>query len=95
MRLRIGWSVAQDAAAGTRLGPKMVDVSRRKTRNVILVPTEHIAIVAELKERIGPRQAAKELGFGRDALLGILANGEAAPGTVSLLRAALVKRGTL
>ena len=72
----------------------MVDVSRRKTRNVIRVPVEQIAIVAELKESLGPRQAAKELGFGRDALLGIIANGEASPGTLSLLREALRRRGT-
>ncbi|HEX3850350.1 MAG TPA: hypothetical protein VHW01_05250 [Polyangiaceae bacterium] len=72
----------------------MANVSRRPTRNVIRVPVEQIAIVAELKERLGPRQAAQQLGFGRDALLGIIANGEAAPGTVALLREALAKRGT-
>jgi hypothetical protein len=59
---------------------------------VIRVPVEQIALVAELKERLGPREAARQLGFGRGAMLGIIANGEAAPGTVALLREALARR---
>lgn len=53
-----------------------------------------IAAVAELHQRLGPRQAAQELGVGRGALLGVIATGQAMPGTVALLREALAKRGT-
>lgn len=93
VRLRISRSVAHGLRRCPILGLKMVNVNRRRTRNVIRIPVEQIAVVAELKERIGPRAAAQQLGFSRVALLGIIANGEAAPGTASLLREALARRG--
>jgi hypothetical protein len=71
----------------------MVEINRRAPRNVVRIPVEHIAFVAEIKERFGAREAAKQLGFGRGAMLGIIANGEASPGTLALLREALARRG--
>ena len=73
----------------------MVDNSNRHGGpRVIRVPVEFCAVVVELQERLGPSQAAKELGLGRAALLGIAATGKALPGTVALLREALARRGT-
>jgi hypothetical protein len=53
---------------------------------------EQVAAVAELHQRLGPREAAKQLGIGRGALLGVIATGQAMPGTVALLREALARR---
>jgi hypothetical protein len=72
----------------------MVAINRHGGPRVIRVPVEFCAVVAELQERVGPRQAAQELGLGRAALLGVVATGKALPGTIALLREALARRGT-
>ena len=74
----------------------MVDVSRPRIRphNTVRIPTEHVALVADLHRRFGPRSAAKQLRLGRAAMLTVLATGEASPGTAALLREALARRGT-
>ncbi|HEY4158682.1 MAG TPA: hypothetical protein VGM29_11320 [Polyangiaceae bacterium] len=71
----------------------MVEVIRRRTRNVVPVPVEQVATVAELYQQLGPRGAAAKLGIGRGALLGVIASGQAMPGTLALLREALERRG--
>jgi hypothetical protein len=70
-----------------------VDIIHRGRPRAVRVPVEYIAVVAALQERVGPRQAAQELGLGRAALLGVVATGKALPGTVALLREALARRG--
>lgn len=72
----------------------MVDVKRRGPRNVVRIPLEHVAFVAEMREQFGARQAEKQLGLGRGAQLGVIANGEGSPGTAAILREAVAKRGT-
>ena len=73
----------------------MVNVKHRGARNVVRIPIEHIAFVAEMRERFGARQAEKKLGLGRGAQLGVIANGEGSPGTAAILREAAARRGTL
>jgi len=58
---------------------------------LVTVPAEHRAYVVALLRELGPRAAAKRLGLGRTAVLGIVALGECMPGTAAILREAIGK----
>ncbi|HEX3854702.1 MAG TPA: hypothetical protein VHW01_27250 [Polyangiaceae bacterium] len=73
----------------------MVDINKRRGgRNAIRLSIEDVAFVAELHRELGPSGAAQELGFGRGAVLGVMATGKGAPGTGALIREARARRGT-
>jgi hypothetical protein len=59
---------------------------------LVKVPEEHREYAATLLRELGPRAAAKHLGLGRGALLGILATGECMPGTAALMREAFGRK---
>lgn len=59
---------------------------------LVEIPPEHVEYLRDVIERRGVIRAAKLVGVGRTALLGVMARGTALPGTAALLREAMRRR---
>lgn len=59
---------------------------------LVSVPPEHRDFASSIVRELGPRGAAKHVGIGRTALLGIIGLGECMPGTAALLREAFARK---
>ncbi len=78
------------------MGSRRVVGMQHRTRDARLteVPVEHIAVISEMVQRDGIVIACKRLKLSRTAVLGILATGRGMPGSASILREAIARRGT-